>query len=120
MSSRVSRIHSVSRAKTWNWTRTAIPARIRSRRASAPPLSAAPTNSITDQPVRGGYAMASYSLAASGNQRVIAFTRAQYFRGSFKTDADARSSIVHEYEPGVEWTIDEGFELTASYALSDR
>jgi hypothetical protein len=80
----------------------------------------APTNSILDRPVRGGYAMVSYAVKASGEQRVIAFARAQYFTGSFKTDPDARSSVVHEYEPGVEWTVDHGFELTAAYAISDR
>jgi hypothetical protein len=51
---------------------------------------------------------------------VLAYTRAQYFNGAFKTDPDARGSVVHEYEPGVEWTVDEGFELTAAYAISDR
>jgi hypothetical protein len=27
---------------------------------------------------------------------------------------------MHEYEPGVEWNVEEGFELTAGYAISDR
>jgi len=78
------------------------------------------TNSIVDRPVRGGYAMLSYSLKAGRQQRLIAYTRAQYFHGAFKTDPDARSSVVHEYEPGIEWTIDNALELTAAYAISHR
>ncbi|HUQ84220.1 MAG TPA: porin [Gemmatimonadaceae bacterium] len=80
----------------------------------------APTNSILDRPVRGGYAMLSYSIAGSREQRLMAFTRAQYFNGAFKTDPDARSSVVHEYEPGVEWAVYDGLELTAAYTFSDR
>lgn len=80
----------------------------------------APTNAIDDQALRGGYAMVSYNWAGSGAHRLLAYTRAQYFHGAFKTDPDARSSVVHEYEPGVEWTVDDGFELTAGYAISDR
>ena len=84
------------------------------------PESDAPTNSIVEQPVRGGYAMASYSLAGGEKHHLIAYARAQYFRGSFKTDPDARSSVVHEYEPGLEWALAEGLEITAAYAFSDR
>ena len=80
----------------------------------------APTNSIVDRPVRGGYAMVSYALIGPREKRLTAFTRAQYFHGSFKTDPDARSSVVHEYEPGLEWMVESGFELTAAYAISDR
>jgi hypothetical protein len=80
----------------------------------------ATTNAIDDQALRGGYAMLSYAWGGTGSHRVVAYTRAQYFHGAFKTDPDARSSVVHEYEPGVEWTVDEGFELTAGYAISDR
>ena len=50
----------------------------------------------------------------------MAYARTQYFPGAFKTDPDARSSVVHEYEPGIEWNIEDGFELTAAYAISDR
>jgi hypothetical protein len=50
----------------------------------------------------------------------VAYARAQYFRGSFKTDPDTRFSIVREYEPGIEWALDDGLELTAAYAISDR
>ena len=80
----------------------------------------APTNSIVDAPARGGYVMASYTVAGSAAARVTAFARAQYFTGAFKTDPDARSSVVHEYEPGIEWALSTAFELTAAYAISDR
>ena len=80
----------------------------------------AATNSITEQPIRGGYALVSYEWRGAGARGVVAYTRAQYFHGAFKTDPDARSSDVHEYEPGLEWNIDDGFELTAAYAISDR
>jgi hypothetical protein len=84
------------------------------------PVYDTPTNSILDRPVRGGYAMGSYSLKLAGAQRLIAYGRAQYFNGAFKTDPDARSSVVHEYEPGLEWIIDNGLELTAAYVTSVR
>jgi Phosphate-selective porin O and P len=80
----------------------------------------ASTNAIVDRPLGGGYAMVSYGWGAAGTRRVFAYTRAQYFHGAFKTDIDARSSVVHEYEPGVEWNVEDGFELTAAYAISDR
>ena len=77
-------------------------------------------NEIVDRPLRGGYGLVSYAWHGPRTRRVVAYTRAQYFHGSFKTDQDARSSVVHEYEPGVEWNIEDGFELTAAYAISDR
>jgi hypothetical protein len=77
------------------------------------------TNAITDQPVRGGYVMLSYPLL-TGRHQLFAYTRAQYFTGSFKTDPDARASVVHEYEPGLEWSLGSSFELTAAYTFADR
>jgi len=78
------------------------------------------TNSVVEQPQRGGYAMISYALHPGHARRLLAYARAQYFDGAFKTDLDARHSTVHEYEPGLEWEIDSGLELTAAYAISDR
>jgi hypothetical protein len=80
----------------------------------------APTNAIDDKPLTGGYGLVSYAWGGRGVRRVVAYARAQYFHGAFKTDTDARSSVVHEYEPGVEWNIIDGLELTAAYAISDR
>jgi len=80
----------------------------------------APTNSIVEQPLRGGYAMLSYALVARNDQRLHTYLRGQYFHGAFKTEPDARSSVVREWEPGVEWSISRGLELTAAYAISDR
>jgi hypothetical protein len=80
----------------------------------------AATNSILDQPLSGGYGLVSYAWGGHGARRVVAYARAQYFHGAFKTDVDARSSVVHEYEPGVEWNVIDGLELTAAYAISDR
>ena len=78
------------------------------------------TNSIEDQSVRGGYTTLSYAFSGTGSHRLVAYARAQYFKGSFKTDPDARSSVVHEYEPGLEWALNDGLELTAAYAISER
>jgi len=78
------------------------------------------SNQIVDRPARGGYAMVSYEWGGAGSHRVVAYTRGQYFHGAFKTDPDARSSVVHEFEPGIEWNVEDGFELTAGYAISDR
>jgi hypothetical protein len=35
-------------------------------------------------------------------------------------EPDARSSVVHEYEPGVEWAFAEDLEITAAYTFADR
>lgn len=78
------------------------------------------TNAIADKPARGGYGLLLYRLAEHGGRRVVAYARVQYYHGAFKTDPDARGSVVHEYEPGVEWNVEDGFELTAAYAISDR
>ena len=78
------------------------------------------TNSIVDRTSRGGYGMLLYQLSEHGARRVVAYTRAQYFHGAFKTDPDARGSVIHEYEPGLEWNVEDGFELTVAYAISDR
>ena len=80
----------------------------------------AATNSIVSSPVRGGYALISYAFAGRGERGVTTYARAQYFKGAFKTDTDARSSVVHEYEPGVEWALGPGFKMTAAYAISHR
>jgi hypothetical protein len=80
----------------------------------------APTNAIIEQPLRGGYAMLSYALMGKSERRLTAYTRAQYFRGAFKTESDARSTVVREYEPGLELSLEPGLELTAAYAISDR
>ena len=77
------------------------------------------SNSISDGALRGGYVMVSYPIT-TGRHQLFAFTRAQYYHGSFKTDPDARSSVVHEYEPGLEWSLGSALEITASYAFSDR
>ena len=79
----------------------------------------AASNAITDQSLRGGYVMLSYPVF-TGRQQLFAYTRAQYYTGSFKTDPDARSSVVHEYEPGLEWSLGSDFEITAAYTFSDR
>lgn len=78
------------------------------------------TNSVVDRPQRGGYAMLSYAMEPRRSQRLLAYARAQYFDGAFKTDQDARHSTVHEFEPGLEWEVDRGLELTVAYAISDR
>jgi Phosphate-selective porin O and P len=80
----------------------------------------APTNAILGKPLSGGYGLVSYAWGARGARRVVAYARLQYFHGAFKTDVDARSSVVHEYEPGVEWNVVDGLELKAAYAISDR
>ena len=63
------------------------------------------TNAIVDQPLRVATAWCRMPGKGRGIRRVVAYARAQYFHGAFKTDLDARSSVVHEYEPGVEWNV---------------
>ncbi|MCX6182695.1 MAG: porin [Bacteroidetes bacterium] len=77
------------------------------------------TGTITVQPLKGGYVLATYKLDVA-KQTIIPFIRYQYYQGGKKHELDARKYMVHETEFGVEWQPYKNFELTVAYNMSDR
>ena len=77
------------------------------------------TRSVELRDAQGGYAQTMYRVR-TGKQVVQPFVRAQYYRGGRKTDLDARSHVVREYDAGIEWLPMSALELTAQYSISDR
>jgi hypothetical protein len=69
--------------------------------------------------LQGGFAQTMYR-ARTGKQVIQPFARAQYYRGGRKSDLDARSHLVREYDLGIEWLPISALELTAQYSISDR
>lgn len=89
----------------WNW-------------GEGPEYQAA-TRSVELRDAQGGFAQTMYR-ARTGGQVIQPFARAQYYRGGRKTDLDARSHVVREYDLGIEWLPMSALELTAQYSISDR
>lgn len=77
------------------------------------------TRSVGTRDLQGGFAQTMYR-ARVGTQVIQPFARAQYYQGGRKTDLDARSYLLREYEAGLEWLPISAFELTAQYTVSDR
>jgi hypothetical protein len=89
----------------WNW-------------GEGPEYEAA-SRSVEMRHPQGGFAQTMYR-ARTGKQVIQPFARAQYYRGGRKTDLDARSHVVREYDAGIEWLPMSALELTAQYSISDR
>ena len=70
---------------------------------------------IEVQKLQGGYVTFSYIAG-----EFIPFTRLQYYDGGKKHELDARSYTVKELELGLEWQLNEAFELVAMYTFSNR
>lgn len=77
------------------------------------------TNSIENQPAKGGYITISY-FKKFNDHLIIPFTRFQRYQGGKKHELDARSYDVTELEIGVEYQPSRNFELVTMYTISDR
>lgn len=71
------------------------------------------------QSLKGGYVMVNYQFEHGGD-RFFPFIRYQEYEGGRKSDDNARAYDTNEWEIGTEWQPNSAFELTASYAISDR
>ena len=67
----------------------------------------------------GGYVQAMFRQQFNG-QTFIPFVRTQQYDGGKKTETDARSYSVREFEVGVEWLPVSALEFTAMYTMSRR
>jgi len=76
-------------------------------------------DSITNQPLSGGFITASYKIDFNG-QTLIPFMRYQKYDGGKKHELDARSYEVEELELGAEWQPNKNFELVVMYTMSSR
>lgn len=79
----------------------------------------AESDEVRVQSLRGGYMMVNYQLFHDG-ARYFPFIRYQQYEGGRKSDDNARSYESNEWEIGTEWQPHSAFELTVSYAISDR
>ncbi len=70
--------------------------------------------------LHGGYVMANYRLMTPSGGEVWPFVRYQYYRGGYKTAANAPSAKVNEWNVGVEWQISKNAELVTEYLITDR
>ena len=77
------------------------------------------SNAVETRDLRGGFAQTMYRLVA-GKQVIQPFVRAQYYRGGRKSELDARSFVVRDYDAGIEWLPMTAFEFTAQYSIGDR
>jgi phosphate-selective porin len=77
------------------------------------------TNDVEDAPISGGYVLASY-MKKTAKGAIIPFTRYHYFSGGKKFELDATRHRVNELEIGVEWQVNQAFELVTMYTISDR
>jgi hypothetical protein len=77
------------------------------------------TQSIEVTPLKGGYVTLSY-LKKIDEQTLIPFVRYHYYDGGKKHEKDARSYNVNELELGIEWQLNQNFELVANYTISQR
>jgi len=76
-------------------------------------------DSITNQPLSGGFITASYKIDFK-SQILIPFVRYQKYDGGKKHELDARSYEVEELELGAEWQPNKNFELVVMYTMSSR
>ncbi|HMO15152.1 MAG TPA: porin [Pirellulaceae bacterium] len=70
--------------------------------------------------LHGGYMMVNYRYDAGGFGEIFPFVRWQYFRGGYRSFANAPASRINEWNIGIEWQIKKDFELACEYLITDR
>ena len=83
-----------------------------------PSLNEAQTE-IGDAALYGGYAMAMYRQKLEKGE-LIPFARWNYYQGGYKTERNAPSSQIEEWEFGTEWQFSKSLEFVAMYTITDR
>lgn len=77
------------------------------------------TDSIELRRLHGGYVLLSYRQTM-GKMELIPFVRGQYYEGGKKYELDARRYRMRELEIGLEWRLNQNFELVTQYTISRR
>lgn len=83
-----------------------------------PALNAAQT-AVTDAALYGGYAMLMYRQKLQKGE-LWPFARWNYYNGGYKSERNAPSSQIQEWELGTEWQFSKSLELVAMYTITDR
>ncbi len=89
----------------WNW-------------GTGPGLNDAQT-AVVERSLHGGYALAMYKIETCSYGIVTPFTRWQYYRGGYKSIANAPYGTHRELALGCEWQIRKEMELVAEYGFVD-
>ena len=78
-------------------------------------------DSIEVRSLSGGYATFSYKISGKRKEEsFFPFARFQVYNGGKKHELDSRTYHVRELESGLEWQLNNNFEITASYVFSHR
>lgn len=83
-----------------------------------PSLNDAQT-AIGDAPLYGGYAMAMYRQKLEKGE-LTPFARWNYYQGGYKSERNAPSAQIEEWEFGTEWQFSKSLEFVAMYTITDR
>jgi hypothetical protein len=70
--------------------------------------------------LHGGYWMLNYRFQTSSFGEIWPFIRYQYYRGGYKSSANAPLARINEWNIGWEWQIKKDFELVTEYLITDR
>ena len=84
-----------------------------------PELNDAQTRVIR-QALHGGYVMGMYRQETECWGTMIPFARWNYFSGGYKSERNAPTAHVNEYELGLEWQFNPQMELVTQYTITDR
>lgn len=83
-----------------------------------PSLNDAQT-AVGESPLYGGYAMAMYRQKLETGE-LIPFARWNYYQGGYKSERNAPSAQIEEWEFGTEWQFSKSLEFVAMYTITDR
>lgn len=89
----------------WNW-------------GQGPGLNDAQT-AVTSRGLHGGYAMTMYKIDTDRHGIVTPYVRWQYFKGGYRSVANAPYGKHEQVDLGVEWQILRELELTVEYSFVD-
>lgn len=70
--------------------------------------------------LHGGYVQLNYRQDMGDYGELFPFVRWQYYRGGYRSFANAPSSRINEWNMGFEWQIKKDFELVCEYLITDR
>jgi len=83
-----------------------------------PSLNAAQTG-VEESHLYGGYAMMMYRQKLQKGE-LFPFVRWNYYHGGYKSERNAPSSQIEEWEIGTEWQFSKSLELVTMYTITDR
>ncbi len=89
----------------WNW-------------GEGPGLNDAQT-AVETRPLHGGYAMAMWKVDTCGYGIFTPYGRWSYYKGGYRSIANAPYGSHQQWDVGVEWQIRREMELVAEYSLVD-